>query len=263
VAAAADYARGEAWRLLGRSDEAERAYRAAEQVGHDPMPGLAWLRLDQDRAPEAAAAVGRAVAMADDPLIEARLLPAAVQAFLAAQEPAGGAATDAASARLRDLSRGWPTTGFRAADRQAAGEVALARGDAAAAASALEEARRCWLSQEAPYEAARVRHLLGQACALLGDVDAGAAHRSAAASELASLRARAAGPPSDEGKLGLSPRETQVLRLVAAGLTNRDVSRRLVLSERTIDRHVSNILAKLGVSTRTAAAAQAHQHGLA
>jgi len=263
VSAAADYARGEAWRLLGRIDEAERSYRAAERAGHDPMPGLARLRLDQDRAGEAAAAMTRAVAMADDPLTEPRLLPTAVEAFLTADEPDSAAATDAAVGQLEELSRGWPTTGFVAAARQACGEVALARGDAAAAASALEEARRCWLSQEAPYEAARVRLLLGRACAVLGDRDAAAVHRSAAESDLAALRTRASAPSlAAGGELGLSPRETQVLRLVASGLTNRDVAGRLVLSERTVDRHVSNILTKLGVSSRTGAAARAHRHGL-
>jgi DNA-binding NarL/FixJ family response regulator len=61
---------------------------------------------------------------------------------------------------------------------------------------------------------------------------------------------------------GLSPRELQVLRLVAGGATNRSIAAELVLSERTIDRHVSNIFAKLRVSSRAAATAYAYEHDL-
>ncbi len=61
---------------------------------------------------------------------------------------------------------------------------------------------------------------------------------------------------------GLTRRELQVLRLVAAGETNRGIATELVLSERTVDRHVSNIYAKLGVSSRAAATAYAYEHQL-
>ena len=61
---------------------------------------------------------------------------------------------------------------------------------------------------------------------------------------------------------GLTARELEVLRLVAAGKTNKAIAAELVLSERTVDRHVSNIFAKLGVSSRAAATAYAYEHGL-
>ena len=70
-------------------------------------------------------------------------------------------------------------------------------------------------------------------------------------------RAHAAAEPT-----GLTPRELQVLRLVSAGKTNRAIAADLVLSERTVDRHVSNILTKLGVSSRAAATAYAYEHQL-
>ena len=61
---------------------------------------------------------------------------------------------------------------------------------------------------------------------------------------------------------GLSPREVEVLRLVAAGKTNQAIATELFLSEKTVERHVSNILTKLGVGSRTAAAAYAFEHGI-
>ena len=64
------------------------------------------------------------------------------------------------------------------------------------------------------------------------------------------------------GTHGLTARELEVLRLVAAGKTNRAIAAELVLSERTVDRHVSNILAKLGVPSRAAATAYAYEHEL-
>jgi DNA-binding NarL/FixJ family response regulator len=66
----------------------------------------------------------------------------------------------------------------------------------------------------------------------------------------------------DTGGHGLSARELQVLRLVATGATTKAIAAELVLSERTVDRHLHNIYAKLGVGTRTAAAASAFEHGL-
>ena len=73
-----------------------------------------------------------------------------------------------------------------------------------------------------------------------------------------SLAARAGG----SGPHGLTARELEVLRLVAAGETNKAIAAELVLSERTVDRHVSNILTKLGASSRAAATAYAYQHQL-
>ena len=61
---------------------------------------------------------------------------------------------------------------------------------------------------------------------------------------------------------GLSPRELEVLALVAEGRTNRDIAKRLVLSEHTINRHVANILRKLGLPSRAAAASLAGRYGL-
>ena len=262
MVAASAYGRGEALRMLGRTEDAERAYLEAQQRGYDPMPGLARLRLRQRRGSTALAALRRALAMADDPLHRAHLLPAAVEVLLAADEFTEAA--DAA-AELTEIAVRWPTTGLQAAAMHSRGAVALAAGSAATAAGALREAWDCWTSQQAPYEAAQARLLLAKACAALGDDEAAAVHEAAARHAVAALRATVlpAPEPDPAPSFGLTTRERQVLGLVAAGLTNRAVAEQLVLSERTVDRHVSNILGKLSVPTRTAATAVAFQRGLA
>lgn len=84
---------------------------------------------------------------------------------------------------------------------------------------------------------------------------------SGPAPDLARLDALTQGPAT-EGSAGLTPREREVLRLVAAGKSNRSIAADLVLSEKTVARHVSNILGKLGLPSRSAATAHAYQHGL-
>ncbi len=121
------------------------------------------------------------------------------------------------------------------------GTVLLGEGDPRAALAALRQAWTACQKLEAPYEAARVRVLLGLACRQLGDQDG--------------ADGAAAG--------GLTRREVQLLRLVAAGKTNREIARDLALSEKTIARHVSNIFAKLDVPSRAAATAFALREGLA
>jgi predicted ATPase/DNA-binding CsgD family transcriptional regulator len=71
------------------------------------------------------------------------------------------------------------------------------------------------------------------------------------------------GNPADgSAPAGLSKRELEVLRLVARGMSNQDIAANLVISEHTVHRHVANVLAKLGTSSRAAAVAQAAGHGL-
>ncbi|WP_255315019.1 response regulator transcription factor [Rhodococcus koreensis] len=69
-------------------------------------------------------------------------------------------------------------------------------------------------------------------------------------------------PPPAQLPDGLSAREVEVLRLVASGMTNQDVAEHLSLSKKTVARHLSNIFAKIGVTSRAAATAYAYQHGL-
>ena len=148
----------------------------------------------------------------------------------------------------------------------ARGAVDLASGDARAALIALRRAARAWQQLEAPYEAARSRALVGLACRALGDDDATAFELEAARGVLAGL-----GAVPDLARVeslirpvpgGLTPRELEVLRLAAVGMSNREIASELVVSEHTIARHLQNIFAKLGVSSRTAASAFAFAHNL-
>jgi DNA-binding CsgD family transcriptional regulator len=184
-------------------------------------------------------------------------------------------AGDVEEARVacRELERiatryGSDMLGAMAAYARGAGE--LAAGDAQAALIALRRASQVWQELEAPYEAARTRVLIGLACRALGDDDTAALELEAARGAFAELEAAPdlarvdsfahRGRPVETH--GLTPRELQVLRLVAAGETNRAIAAELVLSERTIDRHVSNIFTKLRLSSRAAATAYAYEHGL-
>ena len=121
----------------------------------------------------------------------------------------------------------------------------------------------------APYLAARLRVLLARACIALGDVEGAelesrCAHevfaRLGALPDLAQLEAL--GRARDAPDNGLTERELQVLRLLATGKTNKAIARELALSEKTVDRHVSNIFGKTGVATRAAATAFAYERKL-
>jgi DNA-binding NarL/FixJ family response regulator len=147
--------------------------------------------------------------------------------------------------------------------------VRLAGGDAEGSLGPLRRAFGLWQEIEAPHEAARARVLIGQACAALGDRDAAALELGAARATFAELGAEpelrrldSIVPAPARNPHDLTDRELEVLRHLAAGATNRAIAAELVLSVRTVDRHVSNIFAKLGVSSRAAAGAHAHRHGL-
>jgi DNA-binding CsgD family transcriptional regulator len=261
------YQQGELHRLRGDFAAAEAAYREASGYGREPQPGLALLRLAQGDKGAAAAAIRRAVDEAKDPLPRAALLPAYVELMLACGDVA--AARDA-SRELAALAASSDGVMLRAIAAQAEGAVALAEGDAPAALPALRQAARIWLELDAPYDVARTRVLVGLACRALGDEDTAlleldaardAFERLGAAPDVA--RVDSLEHPAAAGEShGLSARELEVLRLVAAGSTNREIATSLVLSEHTVARHVQNIFTKLGVSSRTAAAAYAYEHNL-
>jgi DNA-binding CsgD family transcriptional regulator len=264
VAGQAAYRRGEVHRLRGELAEAENAYREASRHGAEPQPGLALLRLAQGSGEAAMAAVRRGLTEASDPVARIRLLPAAVEVMLAA-----GAHDQARAAceELEELEPRYASVLLAALAAAARGAVDLAGGDARAALVALRRAERAWEDIGAPYERARVRVLVGLACRSLGDADSAALELESARDAFTELRAapdvaRVSTLLSPRGAHGLTPRELEVLRLVAAGETNKAIAAALVLSERTVDRHVSNIFTKLGISSRTAATAYAYQHEL-
>ena len=267
AAGEAAYQQGELHRLRGEAAEAEAAYRQASRWGREPQPGLALLRLAQGQAAAAGAAIRRALDEAGDPPTRARLLPAQVEIALA-----GGnvPAARAAAGELARVAAGLEAPLLVATAAAAEGAVLLAEGDPRAALAALRGAWAAWQELEAPYQAARAREGIGLACRALGDQDSAALEldaarwayqRLGAAPDLARVEALAGGGPAGAAG-GLTARELEVLRLVATGQTNRAIAAELVLSERTVDRHVSNILTKLGVPSRAAATAWAYEHGL-
>jgi DNA-binding CsgD family transcriptional regulator len=264
--ALAYYQQAEVHRLRGEFAAAEDTYREASVGGSEPQPGLALLRLAEGKGAAAAGAIRRALGEEGERVKRARLLPAAVEILLAV-----GDAEDArgACAELEAIATDHGGSMLSAIAAQARGAVDLADGDARAALVALRRAGEAWHELEVPYEAARTRILAGLACRALGDDDTaelelGAARRSfeelGAAPDLARLDALERRSAADAS--GLTPRELEVLRLVAAGETNKAIAAALVLSDRTVDRHVSNIFAKLRVSSRAAATAYAYEHGL-
>lgn len=265
--AAAFYRQAEIHRLRGTYAAAEQQYRNASQGGWDPQPGLALLRAAQGRKEAACAAIRRALTSASDPLRRARLLPAHVEVMLAAGE---NPEAHSACRELTELADTLDVDLLHAAALTARGAVELAGGDPAAALEPLRRAFELWQQADAPYEAARVRVLIGRCCRTLGDHEAGELELGAARAVFARLgaapdlaRLDAPGEPMPAARRhGLTRRELEVLRLVAAGKTNKAIAAELFVSERTIDRHVSNLLAKLDVPSRAAATAYAYDHRL-
>jgi DNA-binding CsgD family transcriptional regulator len=159
---------------------------------------------------------------------------------------------------------------LRAVAAHANGAVLLAEGEPRAALDVLRHAWLAWHELDAPYEAARVRVLVGLACRALGDEGTARMELDAArwvfvqlgaAPDIAWVERLSRTEPTTEAG-GLTKREVQVLRLVAAGKSNRAIAADLVISEHTVARHVQNILTKLGVGSRTAATAFAFEHDL-
>jgi DNA-binding CsgD family transcriptional regulator len=269
TAAAARYQEAEIHRLRGEFDEADEAYREAGRLGREPQPGLALLRLAQGHADTAAAQVRRALEATKEKLQRARLLPAAVEILLAAGELEEARR---AGVELAEVARAADIDALRAMAAHAYGAVALAEGDAARALGPLRESHDIWQRVGAPYIAARLRVSVALACRGMGDEEGaalelegarGVFEELGAAPELSRLDTLSKKAIESRARPhGLTPRELQVLRLVAAGKTNKAIASELFLSEKTVDRHVSNIFVKLDVPSRAAATAFAFKHEL-
>ena len=268
AAGVAHYREAELLRLRGELAAAEQAYRSASSAGWEPQPGLAQLRVAQGRLDDAVASIRRARTEVTEPLRRAAILPAYAEIMLAVGEL--DEAQDA-SRELEEINQRYESRMLVAMTAYARGAVAVAAGDPTAALSDLREALRVWQELDAPYEVGRTRALLGAACSALGDGDAASLELEAARACFEALGAipdlarlsemRGDARPPQDGH-GLSPREVEVLRLVAAGHSNRDIAAALVISEHTVARHLQNIFRKLDVASRTAATAFAFEHGL-
>jgi ATP/maltotriose-dependent transcriptional regulator MalT len=275
LAGLADYAAAEMDRLRGDLDRAEAGYREASRHGRDPQPGLALLRLAQGRVDDAAAAVRRLVADADD----ARTRPMVLAAHVAVMLEVGDveAARQSCTA-LADVAEESGVPFVRATAEICHSAMLLRDEKPGPALAAARRSMRDWLDLDAPYEAARAREHAGRALRALGDEDSATLEIEAARATYRALGARTdldrlsgqprparSDPRPDAGMrsdLPLTGREVEVLRLVATGATNRMIATKLVLSEKTVARHLSNVFAKIEVPSRAAATAYAYQHGL-
>lgn len=261
------YQQGELFRLRGDPDRAEENYRQASAWGHPVQPGLALLRLAQGRLADAHSAIRRAVSEAEGTVERSRSLAAYVEITLAAGDTA---AARTAVDELDDIATSFDSAYLRAVVGYARGSVLLAEDDPAAACVALRRAWLAWQELDAPYETARVRLRMAEACRRLEDHDTAEMELDAArlifeqlgaVPSLAEIqRLATTGPRPAAG--GLTAREVEVLRLVATGASNREVADTLVISDKTVARHLSNMFTKLDVSSRAAATAYAYEHGL-
>ncbi|MET9272335.1 response regulator transcription factor [Kribbella sp. NPDC003557] len=253
------YQLAEVERQRGQYAAAERAYVAAAADGTDVQPGLARLRAAQGRLDVAVAGLERA--LAEDAFSAARPMLLAARTELAIT--CGDRETARKSAaELNELARA-DSPYLQALAAYSEGAVRVACGDPKGAIPSLRRAWSLWQRLEMPYQGAQTRLLVAQACRALGDLDAEQMEIDSARAVFERLGATVELAALEPGRSsGLSPRELEVLRLLATGATNRAVADQLFLSERTVARHVSNIFAKLGVNSRAAATAYAYEHGL-
>jgi DNA-binding NarL/FixJ family response regulator len=265
------YRLGELHRLRGEFAEAEKAYLRAQQWERTPEPGIAQLRLVQGRLRESHTAIRNIADAVKGGEARVRVLDAYVEIALAAGDLI--AARSAADELERTAARTGATY-LQALASRAIGAVLLAESEPRAALNSLRLSCKLWCELEAEYDAARVRVLIAGASRRLGDVDNAELELSAARDVFKELGATAdlaltegafatahlrkiAAPQQNP----LSERETEVLRVVAEGMTNKQIAGKLSISEKTVARHLSNIFAKLDLSSRAAATAYAYQNG--
>ncbi len=257
----------------GRLDEAARLF---DQGGSYPVAslGVATLMLESGDANGAAAEAERLLRQLhpEDRTGRAALVELGVRAHAGTGDFEGATAL---LGELEQIAGEVGTAPLRASAAAARGILAAARGDHRAASRSLEESADLFRRSGAPYEEGVTRLDLATALAGIGDRDRArrqaddgvrvlsrlGAKRAADRGE-ALLRDLAAPPPRARAAGSLTPRQLEILRLVAQGASNSEIGRRLALSEHTVKRHVANLLTRLGLKTRAAAAAQAAKLGL-
>jgi ATP/maltotriose-dependent transcriptional regulator MalT len=267
AAGAAFYRMGEIHRLRGELTEADASYARANERGRKPQPGLSLLRLAQGQIEAAAASIRSVLIDTRAATSRALGLAAAVEILLAAGDRDHARV---AAAELSEIADALGASLLSATSAHATGAVLLADGDSAGASRWLRQASEIWRDLEMPYEEAQTCLLLAVVYESRGDSDGRRLELDSARKLFTQLNADAClariAEVTDRGArqpIGpLSGREAQVLRLLAAGKTNRAIAEQLFISEKTVARHVSNIFDKLGVSSRAGATACAYQRNL-
>lgn len=258
AAGEAYYLQAELKRLLGDFEEAERCYMEAAKWGKKPQPGLALLRLEQGLNGDAETSIGNTLKETKEIKRRAELLPGFVKIMLAVKR------TEEAQQATKDLQLiavKFNTPYLYAISSYCQGSVLIEEGNFQLSLEHLNKALKIWDTLHLPYESALTRELIGLVYRELNDKDNSNLELAAAKWVYGQLNAQ---PDLDRINMmkngssgheshGLSLRELQVLRLVISGKTNKSVAGELFISERTVDRHVSNIFNKLNVSSRVEA----------
>jgi DNA-binding CsgD family transcriptional regulator len=255
------YELGELRRRRGDIDGARAAFAKAREIGWDPQPGEALLRFQLGEDVAAANDLRMQMDAERDAIGRIRLLPAAIEIALARDR------IDEAAQYCDQLGEGaekFDSPGFRAWAQHARGAVLVKQENPVEALPMLHDALRRYRITQRRYEMAQVYEWLSQAYTACGEDDGAATAAENAESIYGQLGATPLSQPRGGGALpaGLTKREAEVLIDVAAGASNRDVAKQLFISEKTVGRHLANIYLKLGVSSRTAAAAWAHENNL-
>lgn len=269
AAGEAFYRQAELCRLQGNFTKAENFYRQAHKYGRKPQPGMALLRLAQGEVNIAKAAVCQVLEEEKNLNNRSRMLPAYVEIMLAADNVA---AAQTAAEELSKTADDLQASYLQAVADYTLGSVLLADGNPGSALDKLQQSLKIMKEIGASYEVGRIRVLIGLASMELGDKDTAEMEldtaqeifqQLGAAPDVEKVDSLIKNKASGSGNAhGLTPRELEVLRLLATGKTNNAIASELFISERTVDRHVSNILAKLDVPTRAAATAYAYEHSL-
>jgi ATP/maltotriose-dependent transcriptional regulator MalT len=256
---------GDIRRRLGELDRAEEAFGRAESLCGRPCGEVALLRLAQGRADAAMSTIAGCLRNSgSNRLARAKVLPIYVHVAVAVGDTE--AASDAL-AELEQIAETYDSQWLQATARSTRGRFELATAEPSVACATLQDAIARWEALEVPYEIATMRTLLGHALRQRGD-DAAAADCFAEAVRLfeqigARLDARLVFDDAKPARpAGLTDREVDVLRLIAAGRTNNEIAAELYLSAKTVSRHVSNIFTKIGVTSRSGATAFAFEHEL-
>jgi len=262
------YQVGEIERVRGNLHEAEKAFGEAAKWTHNMGPGLARLRLAQDKTDVANALIRRMSDQVLEPARRALVLDAWVEIALAANDLDSARM---AGQELTSLSERFNFPFVRALRSRNAGALLLADNKPDAALAELEQSRALWHDLQVPYEAARVGCLIARVYRKMGDEESAAVEFGEAQSIFGKLGASldlACVVKEKELKRRLdvpgplTEREIEVLRLVAGGKTNRGIAAGLNISEKTVARHLSNIFTKLNLDSRTAATVYALEQKL-
>jgi DNA-binding CsgD family transcriptional regulator len=253
------YEVGEVRRLRGDLVGAEQAYQQAHEYGRDPQPGLALLRLAQGRQADAATAIAAAIAGSGGSRLDRAPLYAAQSEIALAAGDQGLA--EQAAGEVAETAEAFDSVGLRAEGHRCLGAAQLANGQVMEALASLRMAFNEWTRLDVPFEAARTRMLLARTYGACGDADAAQREEAAARACFERLGvlpvAAAVAAPA-----GLTAREVEVIRLLASGMSNKEIAEQLFLSPKTVARHLSNIFTKTGSATRSAATAYAYDNGL-